>query len=302
MEYERVELVQARYGTVNVYRLGDTLVDTGHVNDESRDRLLSELRDGRLAGVERVVLTHPHIDHVGGSQTIGRLTALPHVVFEGADDIIHQYDDYVVAAREEMGTFSTHPDESEVEPDDQYFPLDVEYATDAITIERVVEPGDTVRVGPYDCTVVHTPGHSQQHMSLYHEGTGAMLSGDIISENGHFLYGPLHWDVGAYKTGLHRIRDCDPDCLLPGHGGRMDHPQARVEDALQKAERAEESILDVVAEHGTVTAHDLAAKALGASEQTVGFLAAVASAYAVHLAERGVLEVERQPYVVASPA
>lgn len=307
MEYERVELVQPHYGSVNVFRVGDTLVDTGHVCTESLDLLRGELDGGRLAGVERVVLTHPHIDHVGGSMAVSEVTRLPHVVYKGADELLATYTDYLVEARREMADFSSGllPDDADEDArsgDDRYFPLDVEYAEDAVAVERVVGPDDTVRVGEYECEVVHTPGHSQQHMALYHAPSGVMLSGDIVSTNGYFMYGPVHWDVEAYETGLRRIRERDPSLLLPGHGDPMDDPVARVDDALAKTRQVTDAVRTAVEEHGELAAHELAVEALGAGEATVDFLTNVASAYAIHLADRGELAVEYRPYVVAHPA
>lgn len=315
MEYELVELSQPTYGSVNAYRIGDTLVDTGHVCEDSRDRLQAALDGGRLDGVERVVLTHPHIDHVGGSLVVPAVTRLPHVVYDGADDIIRDYHDYVREARREMGNLvaglieertgsEADTEASELDADgrrgqDQYFPLDLDYATGAVDIDRVVQAGATVRVGDYDCDVVHTPGHSHHHMALYHEPSGVMLSGDIVSTNGHFMYGPIHWDVGEYKTGLTRIRERRPSLLLPGHGDPMTDPVARVDDALRKAEKTEAAVVDAVTEHGELAAHELATEALDATEATRPFLTNVASAYAVHLADRGVIDVEYTPSVVA---
>lgn len=307
MDYELVELVQPRYGAVNAFRVGDTLVDTGHVCPASRERLQSALDGGRLDGVDRVVLTHPHIDHVGGSMTLPAVTELPHVVFEGADELLREYTDYVAAAREEMAALAAglpgyEGRQTARESADPYFPLDVDYAEDGIDIARVVGHGDVVRVGDDECEVVHTPGHSHQHMALHDEPTGVMLSGDIVSTNGHFMYGPIHWDVGEYKTGLERIRERDPDRLLPGHGAPMDDPAARVADALAKAERTEAAVLAAVEGTAELAAHEIAERALDASEATLPFLTNVAAAYAVHLADRGLIEVERRPCVVARPA
>jgi glyoxylase-like metal-dependent hydrolase (beta-lactamase superfamily II) len=305
MEHERLEVPQPHYGGVNVYRIGDTLVDTGHVWTESRDQIRAALEDGVLAGVERVVLTHPHIDHVGGSMALPELADLPHVVPEGADDLVGSYSDYVRAAREEMGELRSvldDGDETADAGDDLYFPLDLDYADDGVNVVRTVADGDTVRVGEYTCEAVHTPGHSQQHVALLDRDTGAMLSGDIVSTNGHFMYGPLHWDVGAYKRSLRRLRDLDVDRYLPGHGNPMTDPRARCVDAIEKAERVEEAVLAAVAEHGELAADELAREALGASEATVSFLTSVASAYAVHLASEGEIDVDRRPYVVARPA
>lgn len=300
MDYERVALRQPRYGGVNAYRVGDTLVDTGHVFDGSLERLRAALADGPLAGVERVVVTHPHIDHVGGSLAVPELTQLPHVVFEGADEVLRGYDEYVVRAGEETASIGAPPGTAP-DPDRTYFPTDVDYATDDIVIDRVVEPGDAVRLGSDDCTVVHTPGHSRQHMALHHEPSGTMLSGDSISTNGHFMYSPIYWDLGEYETGLERVREADPALLLPGHGDPMDDPQARVDDALEKFEAAKAAVLETVEEHGSLPARDLAREALGATDGTVDFLASVAAAYAIHLAEQGKLGVERTPGVVAAP-
>ncbi|WP_436903585.1 MBL fold metallo-hydrolase [Halovenus halobia] len=301
MEYERLELVQPHYGTVNVYRVGDTLVDTGHPCPDSRDRLIEAL-DESLSGIERVVLTHPHIDHVGGSLSIDGLTDLPHTVFEGTDEILRGFDDYLGAARTEMAEFASGLTDGDPSADDQYFPTDLDYATDEVAIERVVTAGDTVALGPYDCTVIHTPGHSHQHMSLYHEPSGVMLSGDIVSTNGHFMYGPVHWDIDEYRTGLQRIQACDPDLLLPGHGDPMTNPAERVADALEKVDQAEQAVEQVVNEQGPIAAGEIAMEALGATEITVQFLSRVASAYAIHLAEQGKLTIERRPYIVARPS
>jgi glyoxylase-like metal-dependent hydrolase (beta-lactamase superfamily II) len=295
MDYERVELEQPRYGTVNAYRVGDTLVDTGHINPASTERLLDV-----LDGVERVVVTHPHVDHVGASLTVPQVTELPHVVFSGADDVLRDYDGYVRSARTEQIELATEGD-CRPGPNDAYFPSDVAYASDAIHVDRVVQPGETVRVGPYDCEVVHTPGHCTQHMSLFHAESGVMLSGDIVSRNGHYMFGAVYWDVGEYRTGLRRVRERAPEVLLPGHGPVLTDALARVDDALEKADRAERSIRSVVAERGAVGPRTLARAAFDATDETVDFLATVAAAYAIHMAEQGQVAVEREPEIVVKP-
>jgi hypothetical protein len=80
----------------------------------------------------------------------------------------------------------------------------------------------------------------------------------------------------------------------------MENPAERVSDALSKAERAEKAVLETVEERGPIEAHELAVEALGASDTTVQFLTNVASAYASYLADKGKIQVEQRPYVVAS--
>ncbi len=291
MEYERRALEQPLYGSVNVYRIGDTLVDTGHVAERSRMELRAALEDGALAGIERVVLTHPHIDHVGGSQTIPELAALPHVVFEGVPPLITDFSGYLEAGHAEIRERSAGLPGDRSAIDESYFPLD-DYAEDDIEISRVVGDGDTVRLGEYECEVLHTPGHSEQHMALWHADSKTMVSADLVSTNGHFMYGPLHGDVGTYIESLERLRTYDADRLVPGHGPVMDDPTARIDDALRKARAAEREIERAIeTAEGPVAASDLAREVFDADDATVGFLTLVVCEYLEHLAEEGELSV-----------
>ncbi|MFQ3318547.1 MAG: glyoxylase-like metal-dependent hydrolase (beta-lactamase superfamily II) [Natronomonas sp.] len=287
MEYTHFEFQQPTGGGVNVFRIGDTLVDTGHMS--RRDPVERALRDGELAGVERVVLTHPHVDHFGGSVTIPELADLPHVVYEGAPAILNDVDTYLRDAREEMTRLSTGLPDALLQQQeafyDVFFPVDEQYHD--VPIERVVTDGETVRLGDYECEVVHTPGHSAQHMSLYNSESGTMLSGDIVSQNGHFMYAPLYWDISDYMTSLSRLRSLEPNLLVPGHGTEIAEPTEHVTDCIAKAKRTKRSLRDAVDERGDTTAFELAEEILGAPETQLPFLTLVVAAYLHHLAAQG---------------
>ena len=284
MEYDRLEFEQPLYGGVNVLRVGDTLIDTGHVAPISRDALRAAL-DGELAGVERVLLTHPHIDHVGGSETIGRLADLPHVIPAGAATVIHGFGEYLRRARREMSRLLAGFD---LDPDhwDTYFPLD-SYHEERIGIERTVTDGDTVTLGGEALSVLHTPGHAEHHVSLWHEPSGTLFSGDLISTNGHFQYGPLYGDVRAYRNSLERVRDLEPDLLVPMHGPELPDARARIDDSLSKVDRTADRLATAVVDRGEVWARDLARDALGASAADAPFMTLITYEYLRYLEREG---------------
>lgn len=291
MECERHELAQPLYGTVNVYRVGDTLVDTGHVSEQSRKVVADALNGGTLTGVERVVLTHPHIDHVGGSQTLPELADLPHVVFEGVPSIITDFRSYLERVRTEIDERSGGLSGSRSAIDESYFTLDDRVESD-IHVGQVVEDGDTILLDKNECEVIHTPGHSAHHMALWHADSRTMISADLVAMNGHFMYGPLYGDVGAYIDSLERLRTYNANRLVPGHGPVMDNPTARIDDALDKVRDAVISIKTAVASaDGPVTANRLAREVFGAGDATVGFLTLVICEYFDHLADEGELSV-----------
>jgi glyoxylase-like metal-dependent hydrolase (beta-lactamase superfamily II) len=286
MDIQRFEFPQPTWGpSVNVLRLGDTLVDTGHVR--SADALREALDDpDRLGGVERVVLTHPHIDHVGGSEVLDELAALPHVAIEGVPFIVHDYREYLLEARADMTRLCAGLGATDGMWDD-YFPVDREYQEDRIEFERVLRDGDTVQLGEYELEVLSTPGHSGQHAAFWHEPSGTCLPGDIVSENGHFMYAPLYCDIGDYKASLRRLRALEPDRLVPMHGPPMADPRERIDDCLAKADRTESRLLDWLDERGSFLAREFATEVLGAEGAAVGFLTMVVHEYALHLQERG---------------
>ena len=288
MEYERFEFPQPMYGDVNVLRVGDALVDTGHVAPVCRDAVVDAL-EGPLDGVERVVHTHPHIDHVGGSQTVDALAELPHVVPAGQSDILYDYAGYLRSAREEM-TRLLAGFETDESMWDLYFPV-AEYAEERIDVVRELEDGDDVELGGVDLQAVSTPGHADPHLAFWHADSGTLLSGDLVDPDGRFQYGPLLGDVGEYKRSLRRIRDLNPDVLVPMHGPPMADPERRIDRSLENAAETEERILTFVEERGPCHAREFVADELGVTGTRTPFLTLVTYEYGRHLEDRGLLDV-----------
>lgn len=303
LDYDRIEVPYPFADGVNVYRVGDTLVDTGHMS--WLDPVETALRDGALAGVERVVLTHPHSDHLGGSTTIPELADLPHIVYEGAPSVLNDVEGYFLDLRAEARSFSAGlptPTEQQEAMQDLFFPLDEPYTE--VNVERTVSDGDTVRVGAYDCEVLHTPGHSAHHMSLLHRESRTLFSGDIVSQNGHWMFGPLYWNLADYEDSLERLQGLTSvvDRFLPGHGPVMTEPDARVEAALSEFRSTRDVLRDAIHERGATTARELTEEALGVSGEAVPPLTMVTAVYLHHLADRGACRVALEPdgvYVTA---
>ncbi|QLD84153.1 MBL fold metallo-hydrolase [Natronomonas halophila] len=287
MEYERHEFTQPLYGGVNALRIGDTLVDTGHVAPVCRDEVREAL-DGRLADIDRVLHTHPHIDHVGGSQTIDALADLPHIVPAGEREILYDYTDYLRQAREEMTRLlAGFPVDASMW--DAYFPVQ-SYNEERIDIARELGDEETVELGGYELEAVTTPGHADPHLAFWHEPSGTLFSGDLVDSDGRFQYGPLLGDVGAYKESLRRIRDLDPEALVPMHGPEMTDPESRIEASLTDAERTEARLLRFLEGPEPRFAREFVIEELGVDGQRTPFLTLVVYEYLRHLEERGKID------------
>lgn len=293
MEFDRFVFEQPLYDTVNVYRFGETLLDTAH--PANREAFLEQVVESTVFDdVERVVLTHPHIDHVGATLTIRDVATLPHVVPSGVPEILHGYNDYLECVHEEIFERTVgFPEGTGEYVADTYFPTDSEYLVAAIDVVKTLEDGETFQLGPYECEAIHTPGHVEEHLSYWHEPSGTLCSADLVSPNGHFMYGPLTANVQDYIDSLRRIRRLEPDLLLPGHGPPISDVDARIADAIEKAHHSRRRIREAVEEAAEPSrAATLARDVFDASDATVGFLTFVVCGYLEDLERDGVLTVQ----------
>ena len=114
--------------------------------------------------------------------------------------------------------------------------------------DKVLEPGDEIRIGNEDCEVVYTPGHADDHVSLV--GERSVFTGDVV------VYNDDAFDDGSFGRtdmpgqsreelieSVRRLLDSLPDtveAMYAGHGDAYEGDvRAVVERALERAERRE---------------------------------------------------------------
>ncbi len=104
--------------------------------------------------VEKILLTHGHIDHCGQAGMLGEELGIP---IEGP----HEEDRFWIARLEDDGR-SYGIEARSFEPD------------------RWLNDGDTVTVGDLTMSVFHTPGHTPGHVIFHHAASNLALVGDVL--------------------------------------------------------------------------------------------------------------------------
>jgi hydroxyacylglutathione hydrolase len=125
------------------------VIDPG---DQIED-VLSLIRKHNLR-VQQIVITHAHIDHVGGAMKLRAAT--------GAPILLNQNDYALLKIIDEQAAWVGMA------------------APGAVEIDQSVSTGDTIKAGSHTATVLHTPGHTEGSICLYFPDEKIVIAGDTL--------------------------------------------------------------------------------------------------------------------------
>jgi len=191
---------------VNAYLADDggdlTLVDTGTPRDDGRIRAAIKETGHGVGDLERILVTHFDIDHVGS--LAGLLESSGATCYVGAGDAgflmgrekppaLH----HKGLLQRAVGPFAKKPD------------------TDPELV------ADEAQIGSF--TAYHTPGHTPGHTAYVSEELNVAFVGDLVFEDdGELSASPwlLSYDTEAVTESIHDLADREPaiEILAMGHG------------------------------------------------------------------------------------
>jgi glyoxylase-like metal-dependent hydrolase (beta-lactamase superfamily II) len=246
---------------VNAYLLvgedGCTLVDCG-ISDPglSPDRGWDGLvRSLAVCGfdpgqVNRLVVTHTHIDHYGMAGRFIEGTGAGLMMHAKSQHDLASYRDPGRATRGLAELLRDHglPEEevSELTAFEDWRP----YVSAVVDASTPVQGGEVLSCGDRSWTVVYTPGHAASHICLFSESDGLLLSGDhllpTVTPHIDFQAGGEADPLGDYLASLQKVADLEPSLVLPGHGKPFDEGADRAGVIARHHERRLGSILQVI--------------------------------------------------------
>jgi glyoxylase-like metal-dependent hydrolase (beta-lactamase superfamily II) len=93
-----------------------------------------------------------------------------------------------------------------------------------------VSDGQIVRAGDVSLQVLHTPGHSPDHLCLWHPDSGTLFGADLLIAGSTVVVpGTRGGDLVAYLASLARVAALQPRQVLPAHGPVIDDPIGLIE-------------------------------------------------------------------------
>ncbi len=175
--------------------IGDESTHEGMVIDPGDDinDILALIRKHNLQ-VKQIVITHAHIDHVGGAMKLRAATGAPILLNENDYALLKMLD--VQAAWIGMAT-----------------PGKVE-------IDRSVTTGETVAAGSHTAQILHTPGHTEGSICLYFPAEQKLIAGDTLFAGSIGRTDLPGGSMPKILRSLHNTLMALPDetVVIPGHG------------------------------------------------------------------------------------
>jgi len=197
----------------NAYLIGErdmVLLDPGSGDAAALDPLfgLIDHLKGEGRSLRMILVSHHHADHWGGVEAVRARYKVP------------------VAAHALAG--------------------------EKLRIDVALGDGERIPLTPglreWNLRVVHTPGHSRDHLCFLHEASGALFCGDHVAGAGTVVIDPPDGDMADYLASLEKLIALRPTLLLPAHGSPNGAPAGRLKGLLAHRHEREAAVLAALGE------------------------------------------------------
>ncbi|MBB3113144.1 glyoxylase-like metal-dependent hydrolase (beta-lactamase superfamily II) [Paenibacillus phyllosphaerae] len=197
------------------------LVDCGYPEFVPLLQAAAEQHGTTLATVNRLIVTHHDMDHIGSLAELKR--QYPHIEIVSHESevpylngtrqslrltqALASYDELPASAKEQAEAF-----------------MNLLRAVEPAGVDRIVTSGERL---PWcgGVEIIHTPGHMPGHISLYLPEQRTLIAGDAaVIEEGRLAIANPHYalDLAEAVMSVRRLLDYEIEELICYHGGRFE--------------------------------------------------------------------------------
>jgi len=227
--------------TANVYHItGDYnyIVDTG-MSENGYKQIASAID---LSRVDMCIITHLHIDHIGGALYLEKYNKIPAYISENDYNIIK----YMVDNKQEYYNEYRNLMISNGVPEELYRNI-----TGGNPVMKFMDYYSSLnlniigKMAMENTEIIDVPGHSPGSVAIYLKDINAMITGDHVLKNispNISIYKNNVDYLGMYMDSLNKIQDYKVDIAYPGHRDNFTNFKERINQILEHHENRMQQI------------------------------------------------------------
>jgi glyoxylase-like metal-dependent hydrolase (beta-lactamase superfamily II) len=208
------------------------LVDAGISGNLKMIKKQMEAAGVSLAKINKIIVTHQDIDHIGGIK--GILSENPEVrVFAHEED-----KPYIQGDKKIIRLNSKFMDRIKDLPEVERLKVLNMFENSSVKVNNTINDGEML---PYcgGITIIHTPGHTPGHICLYHQMSKTLIVGDTMNIMDGQLVGPNKDTMSGNEANdainsIKKFKDYDIMNIITYHGGLFnDKPNERIKKLIR---------------------------------------------------------------------
>ncbi|MGG3835917.1 MBL fold metallo-hydrolase [Paenibacillus thiaminolyticus] len=172
----------------------------------------------RLDSMTALIVTHHDMDHIGSLAALKRAYPRIRIIAHELEQPYIEGERKPLRQQQAESTLDDLPEEAK--PDAEQF-IRFLQSIEPAQVDRTAAHGERLPwCGGID--IVHTPGHTSGHISLYLPASKTLIAGDaVVIEDGQLnIANPQHaWDLKEAVLSVQRLLDYDIERIICYHGG-----------------------------------------------------------------------------------
>ncbi|ASK64234.1 MBL fold metallo-hydrolase [Virgibacillus phasianinus] len=210
---------ERNFPSANMILINDQLpilIDTGFGSEAIDTEQLIKDAGVQPEELDLIVNTHYHSDHVGGNFHFQQNYGVPIAAHKWEADLANFGD----------------PESCSAEWLDQ--------PVEPYRVDIKLSDNDEIDTGSRTLKVLHTPGHTLGHISLYDADEEVLIGGDLFHKNDVGWLNIFREGVASIQRSmesLERLSTLQIQQAYSGHGTQIDNPQAAIDAASKRYEK-----------------------------------------------------------------